>query len=319
MKILAVIQPDVRIDIKDNYNEALKYMIDHDAPFNLEYKVVDVRIKDMGTYLLTVKGYDVVFLNYSPNLEKSHRCETYPYNNDITWGVIPCGVGEDIEYLSHAISHELFHALACRLGLKFGYTAVMHQINAVMDTYYKNEEWNHPDGNFAQCWKILKPYMKLLWPNYNPVKLGATTVSPNGVEFISTFEGLRLSPYTDSAGKWTIGYGSIYDLAGNRVTAKTPPITLQNALQLLQKSILGVCTFMNKYIKVPLTQNQYDAVCSLTYNIGVGNFQKSNLLKNLNAKKPVVADNFTSWNKAGGKVIKGLVRRRADEWKLFNL
>jgi len=319
MKILALIQPDVRIDIKDNYNEALKYMVDHGAPFNLEYKTVDVRIKDMGTYTSTIKDFDFAFLNYAPNLEKRHDCYTNPVRAGLVAGIIPCGIEEDTDkgrWLSKAIAHELMHGLAWTLETKFG---IKTQINQIMDTYYKNDDWNHPDGNFAQCWKILTPYMKLLWPNYNPVKLDATTISSSGVEFISTFEGLRLSPYTDSAGKWTIGYGSIYDLSGKRVTAKTPPITLQNALQLLQKSILGVCTFMNKNIKVPLTQNQYDAICSLTYNIGVGNFQKSNLLKNLNAKKPVSADNFTSWNKAGGKVIKGLVRRRADEWKLFNL
>ncbi len=151
----------------------------------------------------------------------------------------------------------------------------------------------------------------------NASTLPTKTISSSGVDLIASFEGLRLSPYTDSAGIWTIGYGSIYDLQGKRITSKTPSLTLEQAKELLKKSITSVTTFINKIVKAPLTQNQYDAVCSLTYNIGIGNLQKSNLLKNINSGKPVVKDNFVSWNKAGGKVIKGLILRREREYALY--
>jgi len=175
MKILAVIQPDVRIDIKDNYNEALKYMVDHGAPFNLEYVVKDIRIKDMATYTQTVKGYDVVFLNYSPNLEKRHDCYTNPVRPGLVAGIMPCGIEEDTDkhkWLSLSIAHELMHAIAWTLETKFG---IKTNVNQIMDTYYKNLDWNAPDGNFAQCWAILKPYMSLLWPNLKQNSIQETT------------------------------------------------------------------------------------------------------------------------------------------------
>lgn len=77
--------------------------------------------------------------------------------------------------------------------------------------------------------------------------------------------------------------------------------------------------YLNEDLKdITLTQNQFDAIVSLIYNIGVGNFRKSNLLKNLKAGNKVIADNFLSWNKAGGKVIQGLINRRQKEWQLFS-
>jgi len=165
MKILALIQPDVRIDIKDNYNVALKYMVDHGAPFNLEYKIVDIRIKDMASYTTTVKDHDIVFLNYSPNLERRHDCYTNPARPGLVAGIIPCGIEEDTDkyrWLDTAIAHELMHCIAWTLETKFN---IKTPVNSIMDTYYKNDDWNAPDGNYAQCWKVLKPYMSLLWPN----------------------------------------------------------------------------------------------------------------------------------------------------------
>ena len=75
---------------------------------------------------------------------------------------------------------------------------------------------------------------------------------------------------------------------------------------------------VNDLVKVPLTQNQFDALVSLTYNIGTGAFEKSTLLKKLNTGDyQGAADQFTVWNKGGGKVLQGLVNRRAKEKEVF--
>lgn len=163
MKLLALVQKNVSINIKDNYNEALKYMVDHGAPFNLAYKEVSTRIKEFPAY--NFSGHDVAFLNYSPELEKRHDCYTNPHSKDVTTGIIPCGKAEDGRWLSHAIAHELLHAMAWQLEMKFGIKTRVHQI---LDTYYHNDDWNYPNGNFDQAWKELRPYMKLLFPLYAP-------------------------------------------------------------------------------------------------------------------------------------------------------
>lgn len=118
---------------------------------------------------------------------------------------------------------------------------------------------------------------------------------------------------------WTIGYGSTCYFDLKPITSHTAPITELQAKTLLKRDIDAVVGYLNEDLKdITLTQNQFDAICSLTYNIGVGNFRKSNLLKNLRNGKEVVKDNFVSWNKANGKVIQGLINRRQKEWEVFN-
>lgn len=144
------------------------------------------------------------------------------------------------------------------------------------------------------------------------------TISQNGLQFIASFEGFRAKPYKDISGIWTIGYGSTYDPSGKRVTQFTPSVTKDQGLQFLLTHLKGVESFIKKSVSVPLTQGQYDAICSFVYNCGSGNFQKSTLLKKLNVKDYGGAcAEFIKWNKAGGKVIPGLTRRRQDEQKLF--
>lgn len=132
------------------------------------------------------------------------------------------------------------------------------------------------------------------------------------------FEGYRENPYKDTGGIWTIGYGATYDKNGNKVTKNTLKMSKNDARELLNKNVMDVSSFVYKKVKKALLQNQFDACVLLTYNIGVGNFQKSKLLKNLNSSTPVIPDNFLSWNKdSTGKIIPGLVSRRKKEYALF--
>lgn len=136
-------------------------------------------------------------------------------------------------------------------------------------------------------------------------------------EAIKEHEGLRLVAYLDSVGVWTIGYG---DTGPDVVKGLT--ITKEQAEERLRKRLVEFEGYVNRYVKVKLTQNQFDALVSLVYNIGPTNFNSSTLLLKLNAGDYVgAADQFLVWNKGrvNGKlvVIKGLVNRRRKERELF--
>lgn len=136
--------------------------------------------------------------------------------------------------------------------------------------------------------------------------------SSNGIELIKKYEGFRANAYKCPAGKWTIGYGH------TRTASIGQTITEIDAEELL-KSDLGVSEWaVNHYVKVPLNQNQFDALVSFVFNVGYGNFKKSTLLKLLNQGNYEVArKEFYKWRKGGGKVLPGLVKRRAAEAELF--
>lgn len=136
---------------------------------------------------------------------------------------------------------------------------------------------------------------------------------------IKNFEGKKLRAYKDSGGIYTIGYGSIYHYDLQRPVRFTDVITEEQALKWLRIEIASKLKAVKKFIKVPVTQNQLDALTSLTYNIGSGAFFKSTLLKKLNAGKPIkeVADEFLKWNKVNGQTIPGLTNRRILERDLF--
>lgn len=148
--------------------------------------------------------------------------------------------------------------------------------------------------------------------------------SLNGLRLIQEFEGFSTKPYKCSAGVWTIGYGSTYYPNGLRVTAKDAPITREYA-EIVQKNVIAkdYDPIINSLLKSEIdrgfvSQNMFDAVISLTYNIGASGFKRSSVLRHLkNGDKLQAADAFLLWNKAGGKVLKGLVRRREKERKLF--
>lgn len=127
------------------------------------------------------------------------------------------------------------------------------------------------------------------------------------------FEGLRLDAYQDSGGVWTIGYGH----TGRDVTPGLR-ITREEAEELLAQDLAWAQQVVASTVRVPLTGGQDAALTSLIYNIGAGAWQKSTALRRLNVGDYAgAADALTWWNKAGGKVVGGLVRRREAERAMF--
>ena len=134
-----------------------------------------------------------------------------------------------------------------------------------------------------------------------------------GTEILKYFEGCKLTAYQDSVGVWTIGYGHTKGVYAGMT------ITQEEAEQMLLTELEEYEGYVEKYVTVPLTQNQFDALVVWVYNLGPTNFRNSTLLKELNSGNYTAAGKeITRWNKAGGKVLAGLVRRREAEAKLFN-
>lgn len=142
-------------------------------------------------------------------------------------------------------------------------------------------------------------------------------ISKAGLNLIKEFEGIRLESYKCPAGIWTLGIGHT-SAAGPPKVEPGMRITVQEAYDILNRDLDQYEAAVNKYVKVPLTQNQFDALVSFVYNVGVGAFQKSTLLKKLNAGQyNAVPGELMKWTKAGGKELAGLVRRRRAEAALW--
>ena len=136
--------------------------------------------------------------------------------------------------------------------------------------------------------------------------------SQEGIDLIKRFEGLRLTAYKCPAGIWTVGYGQ----TGPNIKQGTT-ITLEQAEQLLVTSLIQYENAVDKYAG-KAHQNQFDAMVSLCYNIGVGNFSKSSVARLHKAGQYTgAAAAFLLWNKAGGKILAGLVNRRKAERNLY--
>ena len=136
--------------------------------------------------------------------------------------------------------------------------------------------------------------------------------SYKGIALIKDFEGLRLGAYYCSAGVLTIGYGHTGGVKEGDL------ITEQKAEQLLQDDLKKFENGVLRLVRVPLNQNQFDALVSFAFNLGVGNLGKSTLLKMLNNRDyKGAAGQFVRWNKAGGKELAGLTRRRLAESAMF--
>lgn len=144
-------------------------------------------------------------------------------------------------------------------------------------------------------------------------------VSKDCIDLIHTFEGLKLEPYLDSAKIPTIGFGSIYHLDGiTRVTMEDDPIDLETAEKLLLVHLNTLAKTVEYLVQIDLGQSQIDALLSLVYNIGTGNFKHSTLLKLLNTgDTDKAAEQILVWNRTGGKISAGLTRRREAEHDLF--
>ncbi len=139
-------------------------------------------------------------------------------------------------------------------------------------------------------------------------------ISKNGINFIKVHEGCKLSAYKDGGGVWTIGYGH----TGADVT-KGLFITPERALELLAVDLAKFASGVSRLVRVPVNQNQFDALVSFAYNVGVSALENSTLLKMINNGNLIAASQqFKRWNKDNGIVVKGLTNRRAAEAKLFN-
>jgi len=138
-------------------------------------------------------------------------------------------------------------------------------------------------------------------------------IEKNGINLIKEFEGVRLAAYQDSVGVWTIGYGH------TKGVKEGDQLTREDAETILAEELDEYTKYVKKYVTVPLNQNQFDALVSWTYNLGPGNLRESTMLKVLNnGEYDKVPDEMKRWNRAGGKVLAGLVRRREAEAKLFS-
>ena len=158
-------------------------------------------------------------------------------------------------------------------------------------------------------WYDMAP-SELMPKNYNEDEDVET--SENGIELIKDFEGRRLVAYQDSVGVWTIGYGHTKTAHEDKLIIKS------TADRLLAEDLAEFEKYVDTYVTVALTQNQFDALVSWTFNLGPGNLQESTMLRKLNyGDYESVPDEMRRWNKAGGEVLEGLVRRRDAEAELF--
>ncbi|HDC4601684.1 TPA: lysozyme [Enterobacter cloacae] len=141
--------------------------------------------------------------------------------------------------------------------------------------------------------------------------------SEKGIALIKQFEGCKLTAYQDSVGVWTIGYGWTQPVDGKPIRAGMT-IKQETAERLLKTGLVSYEGDVSRLVKVVLTQGQFDALVSFTYNLGARSLSTSTLLRKLNAGDYAgAADEFLRWNKAGGKVLNGLTRRREAERALF--
>ena len=138
-------------------------------------------------------------------------------------------------------------------------------------------------------------------------------ISDEGLSLIKHFEGCELKAYRCAANVLTIGYGS------TKGVTEDMEITQEGAEELLQEEMHEYEGYINDMVKVPLEQHQFDSMVSWVFNLGSGNLSSSTLLKKLNnSEYDEVPEQIKRWNKAGGKVLEGLVRRREAEALLFS-
>ena len=137
-------------------------------------------------------------------------------------------------------------------------------------------------------------------------------ISKEGIALIKKFEGIELQAYQDSVGVWTIGYGH------TKGVKEGDNISLKKAEQMLEEELVEYEGYINNMVELGLEQNQFDAMVAWVYNLGPTNLGQSTLLKVLNQGLfNEVPYEIKRWNKAGGEVLNGLVRRREAEALLF--
>ena len=153
------------------------------------------------------------------------------------------------------------------------------------------------------------------------------TLDNKGYLLIAQFEGLRLKPYLCSAGVPTIGYGSTFYPSGRKVTMSDKPITQETAFWMLKQVANMFAKDVDSLVTSEINQNQFNALVSFAFNLGsdidADNIPEglgdSRLLRRVNANPndPEIAREFVKWNKAGGRFLDGLTKRRLKEAELY--
>jgi lysozyme len=144
-------------------------------------------------------------------------------------------------------------------------------------------------------------------------------ISNSGIELIKRWEGFRSDPYVCPAGVVTIGYGNTYYENGAKIRMSDPPISTSRAEALLRNTVKHYEAGVDSMTRDDITQAQFDALVSFAYNVGLEALRKSTLLKKVNANPNdiLIYNQFLRWNKAGGRVLQGLTKRRKEEARMY--
>lgn len=138
------------------------------------------------------------------------------------------------------------------------------------------------------------------------------------LEMLAHHEGVRTKPYRDCVGLWTVGVGHLIGDGKTLPPEWNKTFTLEEVYAILAKDVERFERAVSRLITHPLTQNEYDALISFVFNLGAGCLQRSSLRQKLNrGDKEGAIESWLKYNKAGGKIIKGLDTRRKDEVALF--
>lgn len=143
-------------------------------------------------------------------------------------------------------------------------------------------------------------------------------VNQLGIELMHHFEGCKLKAYQCSAKVWTIGWGNTY-YANKRKVKKGDVITQKEADDLFEIIMNDFAIEVRKSLTKKVNENQFSALVCFAYNVGMANLKRSTLLRkvNNNPSDPTISNEFMRWNRAGGKVLAGLTRRRKAEMELY--
>ena len=143
-------------------------------------------------------------------------------------------------------------------------------------------------------------------------------INERGIQIVKSFEGISTKPYLCPASVWTVGYGATVGSDGRPIDPDMEAISATEAEALLVRDLESSQGWVSRLIKTALTENQYSALTSFTFNVGAGALQRSTLRMKLNREEfQNAADEFPKWRMAGGRILAGLVRRRAAEQALF--
>lgn len=144
-------------------------------------------------------------------------------------------------------------------------------------------------------------------------------ISEKGILLIKRWEGFSADPYLCPAGVVTIGYGSTYYENGVKIKMSDPPVSEKRADAMLRNIVRHYELGVDSMTRDDITQNQFDALVSFAYNVGLEAMRKSTLLKKVNANPNdrLISNQFLRWNRSRGRVLQGLTNRRIEEARIY--